>query len=175
MRKLIAVIAVFLLAGCGFQLRGVSSLPFDTLYVDGGGNPALANEVRRAVQAGSQTQLTDKAEGAQAILQLQPATQEKRILALSGAGRVREYQLIYRVKFRLFDKDGRSLTPNQPIELRRDMTYDDTQVLAKQQEELLLFTDMQKDALVQLLRRIAAAKPQSDFVEDADALRPKGR
>ena len=175
MRKLIAVIALLILAGCGFQLRGVSSLPFDTLYIDGGGNPVLAGEVGRAVRAGSQTKLTEKADDAQAVLQLLPATQEKRILALSGAGRVREYQLIYRVKFRLFDKEGRNLTPNQPIELRRDMTYDDTQVLAKQQEELLLFNDMQKDALVQLMRRIAAAKPQSDFVEDADALRPKGR
>lgn len=174
MRKLFAVTALFMLAGCGFQLRGVSTLPFDTLYIDGSGNPAMAGEVSRAIRAGSQTQLMDKAADAQAVLQLQAATQEKRILALSGAGRVREYQLIYRVKFRLFDKEGRSLTPNQPIELRRDMTYDDTQVLAKQQEELLLFTDMQKDALVQLMRRIAAAKPQPDFVEDAGQ-RPQGR
>jgi LPS-assembly lipoprotein len=160
MRKLLAVTVLLLLAACGFQLRGVAALPFESLYVDGGGNPALAAEIGRAIRTGTQTRLTDRAADAQAVLQVQGAAREKRILSLTGAGRVREYQLLYRVNFRLIDKDNRDLIPSQPIELRRDMSYDDTQVLAKEQEEALLYRDMQSDALMQLMRRLAAAKLQ---------------
>jgi LPS-assembly lipoprotein len=160
MRKLLAVTVLLLLAACGFQLRGVASLPFESLYVDGSGNPALAAEIRRAIFSGTQTKLTDKAEDAQAVLQVLGAAREKRILALSGAGRVREYELIYRVGFRLTDKEGRDLIATQPIEMRRAMLYDDALVLAKEQEEALLYRDMQNDVLSQLMRRLAKAKPQ---------------
>lgn len=157
---LIGIILTLLLAACGFQLRGVANLPFASLYVDGGGNPGLAAEIGRAIRSGTQTRLTDKAEDAQAVLQVLGAVQEKRILALSGAGRVREYELIYRAGFRLTDKEGRDLIATQPIELRRAMLYDDAQVLAKEQEEALLYRDMQNDMLGQLMRRLAAAKLQ---------------
>ncbi|MDD5329122.1 MAG: LPS assembly lipoprotein LptE [Sulfuricella sp.] len=161
MGKLLAGIALtLLLAACGFQLRGVASLPFESLYVDAGGNAALAAEIGRAIRTGTQTRLTDQAADADAVLQVLGGTREKRILSLSGAGRVREYQLTYRVNFRLIDKKGFDMMPNQPIELLRDLAYDDTQVQAKEQEELLLYRDMQNDAITQLMRRLAAAKPQ---------------
>jgi len=41
------------------------------------------------------------------------------------------------------------------------MTYDETQVLAKESEELLLFRDMKTDAIGQMLRRLSAVKPAS--------------
>ena len=174
---LTAVMLALSLAACGFQLRGVATLPFESLYLDGGGNPALAAEIGRAIRSGSHTRLTDTPADAQAVLQVQGAAREKRILSLSGAGRVREYQLIYRVNFRLIDKDNRDLIPSQPIELRRDLPYDDTQVLAKEQEEILLYRDMQSDAIMQLMRRLAKASPQTAGAPqgDSDPLRPKDR
>jgi len=38
------------------------------------------------------------------------------------------------------------------------MTYDDTVVLAKESEELLLFRDMKTDAVQQMLRRLALSE-----------------
>ena len=157
---LTGILLSLLLAACGFQLRGVANLPFESLYVDGRANPGFAAEIGLAIRSGTQTRLTDKAADAQAVLQVQGASQEKRILSLSGAGRVREYELIYRVSFRLQDRDGRDLISRQQIELRRDMTYDDTQIIAKEQEEALLYRDMQSYAVAQLMRRLVAAKPQ---------------
>jgi len=131
--------------------------------VNGGGNPVLAEEIGRAISSGTETRLVDKPADAQAVLQVFGASREKRILSLTGAGRVREYQLIYRISFQLIDKSGRDLIPVQSLELRRDMSYDDTQVLAKEQEEALLYHDMQNDATMQLMRRLAAVKlPPAD-------------
>jgi LPS-assembly lipoprotein len=50
-----------------------------------------------------------------------------------------------------------------PVQLTRDVTYNDTDVLAKENEEQLLYRDMQADMVQQLMRRLSAAqkpKPQ---------------
>ncbi|MFA7239601.1 MAG: LPS assembly lipoprotein LptE [Sulfuricellaceae bacterium] len=156
--KMVALVLLTVsLAACGFQLRGRASLPFETLFVEGG-SPALVADLNRAIGIGSRTRLLPSAAGAQAVLQISGESREKRILSLSGVGRVREYLLIYRVEFRLRDSRSRDLLPLQTIELRRDMTYDDTLVLAKESEEVLLYQDMQQDVTAQILRRMNAAK-----------------
>lgn len=172
---LLGCVLSLLLAACGFQLRGVANLPFELLYVDGSGNPALALEIGRAIRSGTETKLTEKSDDAQAVLYVKGSEREKRILSLSGAGRVREYELISRTSFRLVDKEGNDLIAVQPIELRRAMLYDDAQVLAKEQEENLLYLDMQKDVISQLMRRLAAAKPQRAEVPSESSTSPWAR
>ena len=43
--------------------------------------------------------------------------------------------------------------------LRRNIAVDESQVLAKESEEALLYRDMQADLVQQILRRLAAIKP----------------
>lgn len=156
-KALLIGLLALMLGACGFQLRGKAELPFETLYVDGG-NPALNAELQRAVTIGSRVRVVASPGEAQAILQIFNEAREKRILSLSGVGRVNEFLLVQRVGFRLRDRDNRVMLPDQVIELRRDMTYDDTLVLAKESEEAMLFRDMQSDAVNQILRRLSGAK-----------------
>jgi LPS-assembly lipoprotein len=72
---------------------------------------------------------------------------------------VREFEFRYRVAYRLTDRAGVDLAQPGQIDLHRDMTYDDTEVLAKESEQLLLYRDMKADAVQQMLRRLSAAKP----------------
>jgi LPS-assembly lipoprotein len=74
--------------------------------------------------------------------------------------------LLYRLSFRLRDGKGIEWAPAQTLELRRDFTFSDAQVLAKEQEELLLYREMQTDAVRQLMRRLSAMKQLP--VPDAD-------
>jgi LPS-assembly lipoprotein len=149
------------LAGCGFQLRGTAPLPFDSIYVQAAQSSQLATQVRRVVRSGSNTRLTNRPEEAQVILQILNELQEKQILSLTGGGRVSEYQLRYRVSFRLTDGKNREHIPANEIVLKRDYSYSDQQALSKDSEEALLFRDMREDAVQQLVRRLQAAKPQS--------------
>jgi LPS-assembly lipoprotein len=57
------------------------------------------------------------------------------------------------------------LIPPTSIEIIRDLTYDDSNILAKQQEEALLWQDMENDLVQQLMRRLAAVKPQPPVVD----------
>ncbi|HSJ97117.1 MAG TPA: LPS assembly lipoprotein LptE, partial [Myxococcota bacterium] len=43
------------------------------------------------------------------------------------------------------------------LELTRDVSFSDAEVLAKEAEEQLLFRDMQTDMVQQVMRRVAAA------------------
>src|SRR6267378_491239 len=137
---LVGVIAV-LLAACGFHLRGQAQLPFKTLLVDGPGD-------------------------AQAVLGFTQELRDKIILSFSAAGRVSEYQLRYRVGFRVTDPKGVQVyLPTIEILLTRDVSYSDAQVLAKETEEALLYRDMQSDMVQQIMRRLVAAKPASVPIE----------
>jgi LPS-assembly lipoprotein len=158
---IIMLTATLLLSACGFQLRGTATLPFNTLYVQAPPTSQLATQVRRAVQAGSGTRIADRPEQAEVILQILNELQEKQILSLTGGGRVSEFQLRYRVSFRLTDSKNREHIPASEIVLQRAYSYSDDQALALQFEEASLYRDMRSDAVGQLLRRLQAAKLQS--------------
>jgi LPS-assembly lipoprotein len=81
---------------------------------------------------------------------------EKEILSLSAGGRVREFQLRYRVSYQLVDKNKGVLMPPGEIVLRRDFAFNDQDQISKESEEALLYRDMQTDAVQQVLRRVQA-------------------
>ena len=145
-------------AGCGFKLRGSANIPFETMALQGAENTAFAVELKRSILANRNVRIVDDPKQAQAILQIAGISQERRILSLSGAGRVREFQLVYRVSYRVHDGKGREFIPPGEVVLRRDITFNDSQVLAKEQEEILLVRDMQSDAVQQLMRRLSTAR-----------------
>ncbi len=153
---LAALAIAFALAGCGFQLRGQTTLPFATLYVPG--TTALAVELKRNIASGTQTKLVESADKAQAQLIMSVDQREKVILSFNSAGRVREFQLKYKFGFRVVDTRGREFLPENEITLTRDISFNDAQVLAKETEEALLYRDMQSDMVQQVLRRLATAR-----------------
>lgn len=153
-----AALLALLLAACGFQLRGAAQMPFETLYLPGA-TAGIALELKRNIQSGSATRVVDDPKAAEAQLQFSEETRQKEILALSSAGRVREYRLVYRVRFRVADGKGGEFLPPSTVTLTRDVTYDDAVALAKETEEQLLFRDMQADMVQQIMRRLAAARP----------------
>ena len=156
---LLVLAACLLLTACGFHPRGQSNLPFDTLYVEASDNSGFAADLKRAVRFGSQTALVDKPESAQAILVVVSETKEKKILSINSAGRVREFELYYRVAFKVTSGNKNDLIPSDEIVMKRDFTFNDEQILAKESEEALLYREMQQDAVQQMIRRLTAIKP----------------
>ena len=145
------------LAGCGFRLRGTAEVPFETLYLPNS-DSGIALDLRRYVQAGTRARVVDDPKQAEAVLAFTEENREKNILSLTSAGRVSEFQLRYRVGFRVHDGKGGDYVPQTSIALTRDITFSDTDVLAKEAEEQLLFRDMQSDMVQQIMRRLAASR-----------------
>lgn len=149
-----------LLTSCGFHLRGQADLPFESMYIVG--SPTFTTPLARAVRGGSKTRITTNPKEADVTLQILSEARERSILSLSAAGRVQELQLRYRVNFRLTDKAGRELIAADQILLKRDLLYSDSDVLGKEQEEALLYRDMQTDAVQQVVRRLQVAQLNAD-------------
>lgn len=147
-----------LLSGCGFQLRGAATLPFDSLYVQAPVGSQFTVQFKRVVIAGSSTQVVSSAKEAAATLVVVTELREKSILSLSGGGRVREFQLRYRLSYRVLDKNAVEVLPLSEIVLTRDFSFNDQDTLSKDSEEALLFRDMQNDAVHQLVRRLQVAR-----------------
>ena len=106
----------------------------------------------------ARTAVVDDPKRAEAVLEFSQEAREKHILSLAATGRVREFQLRYRVAFRVHDGKGGEFLPTTALLLTRDITFNDTDVLAKETEELQLYRDMQFDMVQQIMRRLAAAQ-----------------
>ena len=132
-------------------------MPFKQIYVQGASS-GVALDLRRYVQAGTRARVVEDPKQAEAILAFTEENREKNILSLTGQGRVSEFQLRYRVGFRVHDGKGGDYVPLTSIAVTRDITFSDTDVLAKEAEEQLLFRDMQSDMVQQIMRRLAASR-----------------
>lgn len=117
--------------------------------------------MRRLIGTTGTTTVVEDAAQAEARLQILSNSRGREILSLTGAGKVREYQLTQRLRFQLLDKTGAPLIAPTSLTARREYTFDDSQVLGKEQEENLLYRDMQNDLVQQLMRRLAAANRSS--------------
>jgi LPS-assembly lipoprotein len=156
--RALTVLALLALAGCGFQLRGTASLPFETLYMAPTTQPGVALDLKRNIQAGTRTAVIDDPKKADAQLEFMQESRQKIILSLGGTGRVREYRLVYTVGFRVHDGKGGEFVPASTVVLAREITFNDSAVLAKETEEALIYRDMQSDMVRQMMRRLAAAQ-----------------
>ena len=143
--------------GCGFQLRGSASVPFQTLYIPDA-KTGIALDLKRNIEAGTNARVVDNPKDAEAVLELSGENKEKIILSLTGTGRVREFRLRYSMRYRVHDGKGNEYVPPSVVQLTRDVTYDDSAILAKEAEEQLLFRDMQTDMVQQVLRRLSSAE-----------------
>lgn len=148
-----------LLAGCGFQLRRAPELPFRTLHLAGfKPTSPMGDALRRALASAKGTRLVEAGTLAEAILEVYTDAQEKSVVAFTSAGQVREIQLRARLVFRVRTPADRELIPRTEILQTRDMSYNERDALAKEQEEQLLYRAMQDDIAMQVLRRLAAAR-----------------
>ncbi len=159
MRRALVAALLLTLAACGFQLRGSARLPFETIYLPAT-TSGIALDLKRTIQAGTSTRVVDSPKDAQAVLEFTEEAREKEILSLTGAGRVREFRLHYRVRYRVHDGKGRQYIAPTTLTQLRDITFGDSVVLAKESEEQLLYRDMQNDVVAQIMRQLAAAKLQ---------------
>ena len=164
-RILFAVCLVLTLSACGFHLRGSNGsfmLPFATMNIGLPDTSPLAIDLKRYIRAVGSTEIVDTREAADATLEVladPEKTRTKSILSLNSNGRVREYQLGYSIQFRVVDKAGNVLLGLTTIALNRPITFNESQVLAKETEEAQLYRDMRNDLVQQIMRRLAAIKP----------------
>ena len=156
------VCAATMLVACGFHLRGADGtsgqLPFSSIYIDFPADSQTSARLKRLIKGMKLTKLAANPKDAEVILSAISEKKNKEYLSLNSQGRVREFSLDYTLEFTARTPQGKTLIEPAKLSLRRTMTYNDNEALSKENEELMLYKDMQFDMAYQLLRRLSSIK-----------------
>ena len=154
LKKLSILGLIFIISACGFQLRGDIQANFDSISISGGSSNFNKTLQRKFRQAGITIKSASEAEK---IVQILKNDFTKTILTLTGTGLVSEYQLDYTVSYRFKSKDGPWSLP-LTLEASRTYTYDDSDILAKDEEEKRLLSGMEDQLIKTMATQISLSK-----------------
>lgn len=154
-----AVLAATALAGCGFALKRPPSLHFRTIKLTGFPvRSPLAAELQRSIAESDTTRVVEAEKDAEVVLRALADERNKRVVAITAANLIREFELRSRFVFELHTPAGKELISPSEIILRRNLSYSESAALAKEQEEASLYRAMQGDIVSQVLRRLASVQ-----------------
>jgi len=145
---------ILIISACGFQLRGDIQANFDSISISGGTSSFNKTLQRKFRQAGI---TITNASDAEKIVEIIENKFTKTILSLTGTGAVSEYQLDYDVTYRFKSKDDSWNLPIT-IEATRTYTYDDSYILAKDEEEKRLVSGMEDQLIKTMATQISLSK-----------------
>ena len=152
-----SLLALGLLGGCGFHLRGKLDIPegLTPLYI---ASPQ-ASMVRAAIeeQLSGSVPLAVSPDKAKLILRILVETRSSRVVATDYAGKVLAYELFLRVSYDAVGTDGVQRLPMQKLDLVRTFDNPDIEVLGKQLEQAQINQDLSTDAADRILMRLRTA------------------
>ncbi|MCF8191769.1 MAG: hypothetical protein K9J04_02780 [Burkholderiales bacterium] len=153
---LVAGMTALMLGGCGWHLAGTlpGQAPLGLVQIKGEGF-GTAVLLRESLRSSRDVKLIEQDDPAALQISILGDATGRRIVALSGAGRAREFEIVQTVRFNV-RYQGVDLIPTDTIEFRSQISYDDSSVLSKEYEIAALVESMQRDAAAQILRRAAA-------------------
>ncbi len=165
---MLIISALLVLTSCGFHVRGHSNAPvqlaFQSIYLRTVNESPFVEDLRKTLTL-NKVKVAESADEATITLDIISEATDKQILSLSAAGKVLEYELRYRVTLSAYDNQLVFWLPTAEVSMNRTMAYDDSQVLAKEQEQALIYKEMRTDAVAQVMRRLSRAQPPKDPVE----------
>lgn len=152
---------LLVLSGCGYQLRGSFDLPesVKNVYLQGAAS-SLQTEMAGIMKA-SKGNLVNTSREAGVVIKILKEDMRNKVLSVGATGKSTEFELNYYMRFQIFDKNDKPLQDEQTVEMSRDYFNDQTAVLAKSGEEMLIRTELYKQAARMLLARAKVALDNS--------------
>lgn len=162
MRALIVLACLCALSACGFHLRGKESvqLPAElrslrVVTSDRTAYPPLLIEMRNALRSQAGVELVSADAAAPTLTLFAESSSSDPVVGSTAYATA--YILSYKVSFSLKDAAGREAVAKSTVRVQREYDADRTQnVIAKEKEADFLRAEMQRDAVQQILRRLAS-------------------
>ena len=159
--------AIVLLQACGFGLRGTArqsgSELVGQLYIEGNGS--ILRSLRNALSA-QQVQFAAFRKDADTLVNVNNEALSRRVASVSSDGRVSEFELTHSIDLLTVRPQGGvgagALDPEdhdnqaQTVSVIRDYTFDETELLAKDDEDQILRAEMSDELVRHLVLRIFA-------------------
>jgi LPS-assembly lipoprotein len=155
--RIVLIVALGFLSACGYHLRGSIALPeaLKNMYLFGASS-SLQSEMLVMVK-GSKGKLATSPNDAGIVVKVLREEMRRRILSIGATGKSSEVELDYYLRFQFYDNQEKPLMDEQTIEMTREFFNDQTAVLAKDSEELVISKEIYKQAARMLLARAQIA------------------
>ena len=151
-KKLIAILLLIVITSCGFHLRGMTEISYKTISLEGK-ELSLTKNLKKILNT-NKVAIVSSTENPELRVEFLSEESEKRILSLSGQGLVREFEIFYRVRYRIKASDSEIWSQENIIETRKDFTYSDSNLIGKEEEERQLNEAMRNEAITNLFNQI---------------------
>jgi LPS-assembly lipoprotein len=155
-KKLIALLMLLIISSCGFHMRGMTEISFKTISLEGK-ELSFIKDLKKVLNR-NKVAIVSSTENPELKVELLSEESEKRILSLSGQGLVREFEIFYRVRYRVKTIDSEIWSQENIIETRKDFTYSDSNLIGKEEEERQLNEAMRNEAITNLFNQIQLIK-----------------
>jgi len=155
-KKIIALLMLLMIASCGFHMRGMTEISFKTISLEGK-ELSFTKNLKKVLNS-NKVAIVLPSENPELRVELIGEESEKRILSLSGQGIVREYEIFYRVRYRIKTLDSDIWSQENILETRRDFTFSDSNLIGKEEEERQLNESMRNEAISSLFNQIQLIK-----------------
>ena len=151
-QKFIALLILLMITSCGFHMRGMTEISFKTISLEGK-ELSFTKNLKKVLNS-NKIAIVLPSENPELRVELIGEESEKRILSLSGQGLVREYEIFYRVRYRIKSLDSDIWSQENILEARRDFTFSDSNLIGKEEEERQLNESMRNEAITNLFNQI---------------------
>ena len=147
---------VLMLHGCGFHLRGETSLTADIapLWIEKiAASGTFPTQISQTLKRRGVVLAPDR-NGARTLLRIHEHRSDSRVLSVDSSGKVLEYELYESFRFSLHSADGNVLVEDQPVGTARSIGNAEDLILGKQHEQDTIRTEMRRQLIDDMLRRI---------------------
>ncbi|HUW54911.1 MAG TPA: LPS assembly lipoprotein LptE [Rhodanobacter sp.] len=152
------LLSVLALGACGFHLRESAALPASMQHVhitvNGGGD--LPRMLTRALRDAG-VSVEDNSGPGVAELRVPVAAFSTDTLSAGGYVRITEYAVRYQVQFNVTDASGRTLLPDQRINMSREYSYDAANSVGNASQVEEIQRSLNDDMVQAILFRLQAA------------------
>lgn len=147
------------LSACGWQLRdkpllsdslGTVNLSYHESQAE------MAIEIERALKA-NDVKLVDSVENANYQLKIIDTKQSRHISTLNSFARATQYQIFQTVDFIILDAMGKPVIPISTASAESTYHFDESDLLASQNEEIFLQSNLRSKIVRQITRRLDEA------------------
>ena len=158
MKKIIGCLTLALLtSACGWQLRGTADISknLSQVYIAADESKgALVSELKKSLIANN-VKLLDDSKQANYILTIHQENQDKRTTGVGSDALSSAYELTLKAGYEISTKN--TVLPSKATAISvRNFNYTAASISSATQEEALLITEMRRDLIQQILRRLNA-------------------
>lgn len=153
-------ILTFQLSACGFHLRGMMDMPpwlNQVHIIVENANHDLLTQLSEQLRA-YHIQIAAEPTAAHYWLIIEQDNLQQRLASISSSTTPRQYQLSYKVRFKLQRAHGEELLPPTTVTVIRQLTINSNRILGSNDEATKIAQEMRHDAAIQIMNRLGAIK-----------------